>query len=300
MKSKDLLVYLGLVCSMIIWGFSFIWSKMVFEYYTPFTAIIFRLIMSTAFLLALGFCFKWMQKVSRKEFMALVLLSFLEPFLYYIGEYFGLRLASPTLTAVVISTIPLFAPIAAYMFFREKVRWTNVLGILISVTGVMLVILKDDLTFQANPIGIALLGLSVVTAIFYAVLIAKLSVNLNAYTIITYQNGLGIIWFVPFFLAADLDGFLKVGFQWEPFFWLLLLSVFASSLAYIFNTYGIQKIGITRSSVFTNTIPVSAALFSFFVMGERLSPLNIFGIGLVIAGLFMSQVRYKFKFTEGV
>jgi len=280
---------------MIIWGFSFIWSKQVFLYYTPFEAILFRLLISALFMIGFGFWFKLIQPVSRKDIVTLVLLSFLEPFLYYIGEYFGLSQVSSTITAVVISTIPLFSPIAAYLFFREKVTVMNFIGIIVSIFGVLLVILRYDLTFSASWTGIAFLALSVLVAIFYGVIISKLSVRLNPYTIVAYQNGFGIIWFLPFFLTFDFVHFMSVGFVLEPFIYLTLLAIFASSLAYIFNTYGIQQLGIIRSSIFTNTIPVFTALFAYFFYGENMTLLNLSGIFLVVLGLFLSQTGRIFS-----
>jgi drug/metabolite transporter (DMT)-like permease len=48
--------------------------------------------------------------------------------------------------------------------------------------------------------------------------------------------------------------------------------------------------GITKANVFSNCIPVFTALFSFVLMGEKLSVQNLVGMTIVIAGLFLSQL----------
>jgi len=53
--------------------------------------------------------------------------------------------------------------------------------------------------------------------------------------------------------------------------------------------------GITRANVFTNCIPIFTAVFSFILLGERLSVQNIIGMTIVIAGLFMSQMNGRKK-----
>ena len=49
--------------------------------------------------------------------------------------------------------------------------------------------------------------------------------------------------------------------------------------------------GITRANVFSNCIPVFTALFSFILMGDKLTFQNVTGMAIVIAGLFMSQMN---------
>ena len=84
---------------------------------------------------------------------------------------------------------------------------------------------------------------------------------------------------------------MSVGFVKEAVVPMLELAFFGSSFAFIFFTISIQKLGVTKSNAFTNAIPVLTAIFAFFLLGETLSFIKMAGIGLVIAGLFMSQVR---------
>ena len=69
------------------------------------------------------------------------------------------------------------------------------------------------------------------------------------------------------------------------------LSIFASCGAFILFAYSVRNMGITRANGFSNIIPVFTALFSFVLMGEKLTIQNVIGMSIVIAGLFMSQVN---------
>jgi len=280
---------------MVFWGISFVWTENVFSYgYRPIMTVFFRLIISTGCLLLLNIWLKRLKKLKGKDLKMIVLLSFLQPFFYFIGESYGLLYASPTVAAVIISTIPLFSPIAAFYFFKERITLVNVAGIFVSIFGVILVILKPDLTFAAEPIGLICLAFAVATAVISSIILAKLSSRHNVYTIITYQNGLGVIWFLPAFLIVDLNQFIKLGFQWAPFVSIIELAIFASSVSYILFTYGVQKLGVTKANAFSNIIPAFTALFSFFILGERLTSINFIGILVVVAGLFMSQIKQTF------
>jgi len=221
----------------------------------------------------------------------MLILSFLQPFLYFIGESYGLTYVSSTIAAVVIATIPLFSPIAGYYFINERITLMNFIGIVVSVIGVVLVILKDNLSLNISINGLLLLLLAVFSAIVYSIYLIKLSKKYDVYSIITYQNTFGIFYFLPFFFLFDYQDFMRVGFQMEPFISIFQLAIFASSGAFLLFTYSVKKLGITKANAFTNSIPIFTAIFSFFMLGEKITLINGIGILTVIVGLFVSQVK---------
>ncbi len=198
-----------------------------------------------------------------------------------------------------VSTIPLLSPIAAVYFFKERLSPMNIAGILISVVGVVLVILKDDFSFAASPKGVLLLLLAVVAAIAYSVVIIKLSGRYNVYSIITYQNLIGVFYFLPIFLFFDLDKLTSKMFEMDTVIPLIELSIFASSIAFMLFTYGINVLGIVKANAFTNAIPVVTAIFAYFILGETLSIMNISGIFIVMLGLFFSQAKLRKTIYKG-
>ncbi|MBN1250606.1 MAG: DMT family transporter [Bacteroidales bacterium] len=292
-SNKIIYTYLALIVAMFFWGLSFIWSKILLDFYNPITIVFLRLIISSIFLITIGLTFKKLQRINKNDILNLLLLSFFQPFLYFVGETFGLKYVSSTTASVLIATIPLFAPIAAYYFLKEKLSLLNFIGILISIGGILLVLVKEDFKISASPIGMIFMFLAVTSAIAYSVLVVKTANKYNVYTIITFQNFIGIFLFLPFFLYFDLQHFMSVKLSFELVKPLIYLSVFASSLAFMLFTYGIQVLGITKANTIANIIPVFTAVFAYFLLDEKLSPLNIFGIAIVISGLFLSQLNKK-------
>jgi drug/metabolite transporter (DMT)-like permease len=290
MKAKGIIVYPTIILAMIFWSLSFVWYKMVYEYYEPITTIFLRLILSSVFLIPFTYFLKKLQKIERQDYKYILLLSFFQPFLYFVGESIGVKFVSSTTAAVIISTIPVLTPIVAFLVFREKLSVFNVLGVLLSFFGVLMVILEKDLSFVASPIGLMLMLLAVASAIVYSVLIIKLAHKYNAYTITTVQNFIGIFLFLPLFLIFDYQKFIQVEITMDLVIPLLELSIFASSFAFIFFTYGIKELGISKANMFTNIIPVFTAIFAYFLLDELLNMQKITGILIVLAGLFMSQL----------
>ncbi len=289
MGRAKLQVYVAMFFSVVFWGFSFVWSKQALEFYHPISVIFFRLVLSVAFLFFFGLLFRQLQRVERKDWKKIVIVAFWEPFAYFIGENYGLTHVSSTTAAVIIATIPLFSPVAAYYFHGERISRTNFMGILLSIFGVVLVVLKPNLGFKSDLWGLLFLVWAVFSAVMYSVFVLDLSHKYNVYTIITYQNSFGALMFLPVFLIMDLKDFVSVGFVWQAWLPILLLAIFASSLAFMFFTYGIKYLGITKANIVANLIPIFTAFFSFLVLGERFTWFNILGILLVVVGVILSQ-----------
>lgn len=290
---KNTLAYLAVIASMTFWAFSFIWSKSALEIYGPLTILTSRLVLASVLLMSFSKLIGKLNKIEKGDWKYVFLLSFFEPFLYFIGETYGLTLVSPTIAAVIIATIPLFLPYVAWYFFNETITKYKIYGTLLSFVGVILVIVNTNMQLNANIWGVLLLMLAVFAAIGYTAVLNKLSHKYNSFTIVSWQSTIGIIGFAPLFLFFELPSFSEIGFVWEGFQPIILLSIFGSILAFVFFTHAIKVLGVTKSGVFTNGIPVLTSLFSFILLGERLFTINYFGIFIVVAGLFLSQLKGK-------
>lgn len=290
-KKKLIFTYTAMFLATLFWGFSFIWSIKLLEFYEPFTIILLRLIVSTVFLLPVGLFFKRLRPLKKQDIKLMALLALFEPFLYFIGEAYGLKYVSATVSSVLIATIPLFSPIAAWYFFKERLSPLNLAGIIVSVAGVFFVILGDNYQLNASLVGILLLGLAVFSAIGYSVIVIKVAKRYNVFSIIFYQNLFGILLFVPFFLYFDFNQFITVKITLEIIKPLLALAILASSVAFMLFTYGIRELGLVKANTIANIIPVFTAIFSFYFLNEVLSYINIFGILVVLSGLFLSQLK---------
>ncbi|MFH2096817.1 MAG: DMT family transporter [Bacteroidota bacterium] len=139
--------------------------------------------------------------------------------------------------------------------------------------------------------GFLFLFLAVLAAVGYSVVVKKLTDNYHPVTITLYQNIFGMLAFAPLFFIYDFSSVINIVPSSEIIITLLLLSFFSSTLAFVFFTYSVREIGVSRTSVFSNAIPVVTALLAFLYLGETLSLQKITGIILVIAGVTISQVK---------
>lgn len=293
MQEKKWLIYLAVIFAMVFWAFSFVWVKEVYTVYGPLTTVLFRLVIASVLLMAFAFVTGKMVKIERKDLTAFILLSLFEPFLYFMGESFGLLYVSSTVGAVIVATIPLFSPIAASRFHGEKLSVRTFVGIIISFLGVSLVVFDNSFNLTASPLGIALEFLAVASAIGYIIVLKKLAVKYNPSAIITYQNLFGIIYFLPLWLIFEYKDFTAIPFNFPAFAGILKLSIFASCIAFILYAHSVKRLGINSVNIFINIIPVFTAIFAWYILDEPLTLRKFVGIVIVISGLLLAQVKLR-------
>lgn len=276
---------------MLLWGMSFVWTSIVLEYYQPVTVIFLRLIISTLFLFLWVWIFQKKEAVQSKDYKLFLISALLNPFFYFLGENYGVKFTSPTISAVMIATIPLFASVVAYFKLKEKLNWINIVGISISFAGVLIMLLNNNLQFDASPKGIFALMVAVFSAVGYVIYLKILSARYSPFFIIAVQNLIGLIYFLPLFLIFEFDTFIHVKPNLSMIGSLIALAVLCSSFAFVAFTIATREIGVSKSNVFANLIPVFTGVFSFLVIGEELNLQKILGIIIVVGGLFFSQIK---------
>lgn len=292
---NNLKTYSAAILSMTAWALSFVWVKIAYESFSPISLIFFRLIGASLLMLFIGLLFKTIQPIKRGDFRLFLILSFFEPFLYFVGESYGMQYVSSTLGAVIVSTIPLFAPIAGWLFAKERIAFTNIFGVVISLLGVFLITYNFKLGFAASGLGVALMFLAVFAAILYTVFLHKLTHHYTGATIVTYQSIIGMFYFLPVFLWVDLPNFSFDVLSSRSLGALFQLTIFASVLAFLLFTYAVKQIGITKSNAFVNLIPAITYIFAILILDDKLEAQKLTGIAIVITGLFVSQIKFRRK-----
>jgi len=292
-------LYGAISLAMLFWSFSFIWTRQAILSFPPITLVTFRLVIASVLLFLVSKAAGKFQVMRREDVKWFLLLAFFEPFLYYIGETYGLTMVESTLASVIISTIPLFAPILAYFLLKEKISIANIAGILVSLSGVFLVIYEPKNGITTNPWGIMLMFLAVFSAICYTTTLRKISTHYSTFNVIFYQSLVGLFFFIPTFLITDYSTFTFSKVTTQGLFALFMLAVFASVIAFVLFAGVVRKIGVARTNVFVNLIPVFTAILAWWLLDENLTALKFAGIAITVIGLFVSQLgKFKFKLKQ--
>lgn len=306
MKNKGIIVHIAGVIAMIIWGLSFIWSSQTYKSLNPTATIFLRLVIATVFFSAILFSFRLNEKIRREHLKLFAIAALFEPFLYFIFEGYGLIYTSPIISSAIIAMIPLVTPVAAAIFLKERLSAMNIVGLIVSFTGVIVMLLNKDMEFSASPLGIMFLFLTVLVAVGYSIALIKLTHLYKPMTVTWMQNIIGMIYFIPLvfimekFMPSD---FGNVRAYIVP---LVCLGIFCSAIAYALWAYAYSKFGASKANVYTNLIPVFTAIFSYIILifnrdnmdisdieAYELNMQKIAGIALVVGGLFLSQKKSR-------
>ncbi len=277
---------------MLFWGISFVWTKQLLNVGFPvFTIICLRLILASVIFVSLFALQHKLEKIQKGDWRYFLLLAFFEPFLYFIGEEYGLQHVSASFASVIISLIPIV--VSFTMYFVEGVKITKhlMVGILVSVLGIVLMTFGPDSSVDVSVRGLLWLLLALASAGGYSVLLVRLVHKYSPITVTTYQNLLAIPLYLPFVSIFDLK-------QWDTIVWtgsawlnLLCLAVLCSAGSYMLYSYAVQKIAITKLSVCTNAIPIITILFASLMGLESFTIQKFIGILVVVLGVIVSQMK---------
>ncbi len=303
MKRARAGAYLSVILAMIFWGFTFVVFKYATESFRPVTIVFLRLFVSIFFLFGFALLFKRLGRIKRKDQKWFILMALFEPFFYFLGEANGLMLVSPTVGAVIISTIPLIVPFGAYYLFQEKLSRLNIIGLVISFGGVLMVVLNKSSGTITDPRGIMLLFVAVIAAVGYTLVARKLVEDYNPITITAYQSFYGLLMFIPLFLFRELPLPELDSISNSSLFAVVYLGVFGSGICFILLTLAIRELGAAKANIFANIVPVVTAVVSFLLLKEPMPLMKVAGILVAIAGLLMTQVgtfRWKMPAKKDV
>ena len=141
MKDKKIFkAYIALILAQIFWGISFVWTKELLNHnFNVVFVITVRLLISFALLLAIAMATKQLEKIRREDYGKFFLLAFFEPFLYFIGENYGLKLVDASYAAIFIAIIPIIVPFGLFFFYKKKISWTVLLGVFVSIVGIAII-----------------------------------------------------------------------------------------------------------------------------------------------------------------
>ncbi len=291
-KGLSLVWYLGILVTVFLWGMSFLWSDSVLDQGTPvFTFIFTRMIIAATALLLFSLLTGKFQRIRKGDLKWFAAMTAFEPFLYFLGETFGLKITgSPTLCSVIIATIPVFSLIVGWIVFREKLSPLNRAGIFVAVAGVILFILIGGNLHTDYLYGILILFLAVIGSTGYTAICKKLAnKGYNAFSIVTWQFILAIGYFLIPFLIFDAATWTPAYLAWPVLKPIIMLAVLCSGVAFVIYAACVDRIGMTRTTVFLPLVAIVSAVAALILGQDTLHPLQMAGILIAMAGVVMAQ-----------
>ena len=293
---SKVLTYIASIFAITLWGMSYIWTDKIIALGIPIFYFVFvRILLAGLTLFLFNTAYGRIKRIQRKDLPKFLLLAFCEPFIYFLCETYGLKVTgSPTISAMVIATIPIFSIGAGMIFFKEKVNFINILGIVFSLVGIVMVAMAKGEIGDHFIWGIVLLLIAVIAEVGHASLTKSLAGNYSSQIIVMYQFLIGSIYLLPLFIWKGLDGFnVEIYFSAEVWYPLICLAILCSSLAFSLWVSTIKNLGVAKSSIFSALIPVAAAIIAWAIGHEILNSRQWIGIIISTAGVILSQYTIR-------
>ena len=292
---------------MLIWAGAGIAVKEALLVFTPLTVIVLRFSLAVFLMLFIGLVFRnnniiGLQRVKKTDIPLFLLGGLFQPFLYFIFETYTYQsFASPTIAEAMLSMQPVLAPIFAFVLLREQVTRNNIIGILLSTIGVLILLLVGAENFAlGSSWGILLAFLTVSMSVSYSIVLRRIPAHYSPLSIVFYVQSFSlllfyVLWGGDLLLNSSTPELLNSSTPQllNSLLSVLYLAFFASVAAFILFCYTVRKIGVTRANLFNNVRPVFTALLMLVMFNEQLPLWKWIGIAIIIIGLFISQKQRK-------
>ena len=286
-----MIIYVKLLLTAIFWGGTFVAGRSLAQNVGPFSAAFFRFAVASVFLVFLTWKVEGKFSVLRKgQILPVFLLGLTGVFCYNLFFFKGLKLIEASRAAIIIANNPIFIALFSAVFFKEKLNSLKITGILISVSGAIIVISRGNLLeiMQGNlGLGEFFIFLCVLSWVIFSLLGKVVMADLSPLSSVTYSSITGaVLLFLPALREGLTDCIYYSIFDWWNIFY---LGFFGTVLGFVWFYEGINHIGPTKAGLFINFVPISAIVLAFVILGEPLTFSLLIGTLLVSTGVYLTN-----------
>lgn len=293
-KNKTTIAVVALIIGQIFWGTSYIFTEYALRVFPPATLVAIRMTVAAIVLGTIAAATGKLVRIPWQHFRWFFLAAACEPFIYFFFEALGIQHVGSMVSSIILAFIPLITPFLTYYFIREKITPMSLIGIVISIAGVLMVIVKKGGALAVDLPGVVFLFIAMFAAIGYALIIRKVPEEYNTLCVVFYMFSIAVLYFIPTSLIMEWDQ-ISALITTPPdglmmaFLAIVGLALSSSCIAFLFYSYGVRIVGPNRAAVFNNIQPAVTALFAWLFLSQDMTWVKWVGIAVVILGMFVSQ-----------
>lgn len=281
--------YLLLFLPPFFWSTNFIVGKALADKVPPWTLNTGRFVVSALILVPVFLYRREWPTLSRQSILPLILMSLTGVFAFNAVLYMGLHYTSAINATLMNSTIPVTTAWIAWLLLGEKMTRRRVLGILLSLAGIIWVVSRASLEIllglRFNPGDIIIFFATALWG-FYSVMAKRMMQQLSPFALTTITTTVGALFLLP---AAYLELLWKPAdlLRLEVLLAFLYLGIFPSFVSFLIWNRSVFIFGPSRAALVYNTLPLFTVLLSVTYLGETLLPYQIVGGLVIIAGVII-------------
>lgn len=295
MRNKKNTGHISALITILIWGTTFISTKILLTDFDPVEILFFRFLIGLFALIA-AYPHRLKGTTGKQEFIFAVS-GLCGVCLYYLLENIALTFTLASNVGVIIAVAPFFTAILSFLFMRteERLRANFMIGFLVAMAGVCMISFNGS-QMQLNPLGDLLALAAALVWACYSVLTRKIS-SFGYSTIQTTRRifTYGIVFMLPILFLYDFHLGLE-RFQRPDFlFNILFLGLGASALCFVTWNFAVKTLGAVRTSVYIYMVPVITVITSSLILNEQITEMSALGTFLTLSGLIISESKFRRK-----
>ncbi len=272
--------------TVVVWGSTFISSKVLLEFYTP------AQIMLTRFILA--YCALWLLRPRRlaltlKQEGVFFLLGLLGCTAYFYTENTALSYTLASNVSIIVAAAPIFTAILAHFAGEERFRASTLAGFLVAFSGVILVVCNGTFVLKLNPKGDLLALAAAVCWAIYSVLLRRASRGLDSILVTRRTMFWGIVTALPLVAAEGVPYPMAPLMTASGIANFLFLGLVGSALCFVLWNKAFRILGVVTTNTFIYLMPFITIVAARIFLDEPISPLALLGAVLITAGVVLSQ-----------
>jgi drug/metabolite transporter (DMT)-like permease len=278
--------------TILVWGTTFIATKILLETFAPLEILLIRFVMG---FLGLTIYDLIANRGKRPPFNIRQELLFAAAGLtgvviYYLLENVALTMTSASNVGIIVSVAPLTTAILGLFFLKEeKFRINLIIGFLIAFLGVALVMFNGKIEFELSLKGDLLSLLATVWWAIYSILLRK--IDTKSYRVATYTKKIffyGLVWMIP---IALFSGFSVNRSDFTPLntTLLLFLGLGASASCFVSWNFAVNALGVYKTSGYIYLTPLITLFTAALVLKEPITWMALGGCLLIFVGLYLSK-----------
>ena len=297
MFTKNQIAYIFLILATLFWSGNFLVGKAasLFEI-PPFSLNFYR--WTFAWLILAPFTLKEILKKKKyilKNIKFIIVLGITSITVFNSIVYYSLNFTQVISGVLMISTIPVMIIFFCWMFKIEKTNFYQILGVVFSLFGVVVIITKADLVILLN-LNFNKGDLWMVVAMFswamYSALLRKKKLNLSHISFLQTIISAGLIFLIPAYLIEMALGY-KLNIHLPFILTLSYVVLFPGLASFFFWIKGISIIGSNRAGIFLHLMPIFSALMAIAIFKEKFMTYHFIGAILIIMGIILSSKGRK-------
>jgi len=292
MNRKHITAYIEVTFAVIVWGASFIATKLALRDLSPVTVVWLRFAIGV---IILGIATRLRHQFSlpkKQEWLYFGLLGFLGITFHQWLQSTGLLTVQASTTAWIVATTPVFIAILSWLFLHEKLRWMQISGIILAALGVLLVVSKGNISgLFSGHFGTTGDILILISAPNWAVFSILSSTGLKKYQATQMMFFVMVIgWLFTSILFFTSGGISELGhLTWSSFMGIGFLGIFCSGVAYIAWYDGLQALPASQIGAFLYMEPLVAVIVAWAILGESILLITLAGGVIILLGVRLVQ-----------